>query len=338
VVVDEAGMVATDDLAALVSLADSHRWRLVCVGDSAQLPAVGRGGMFGHLCDALPAYHLDEVRRFRQPWEAEAGLALRQGDPQAVSAYHDHGRLRTNHPALVPRQVARYHEKVTDEGETIAITTASTATARAINQEIQWHRNPRRRGRSAKLADGTRAFVGDQIASRRNDNTLVTDSGVAVRNRHTWTVAQVHTDGSLLLTSAENGTITLPSRYVREHAELGWAVTGYGNQGVTTDRAVCVIEPSSSRAGIYVGMTRGRHANLGLIVDATGALDAREAFTTAITRPPNALTALATQQRLYRAQGRTIPARPAPRPELDDTAVRIAMLEPRPPRQRGRHR
>jgi conjugative relaxase-like TrwC/TraI family protein len=338
VVVDEAGMVATDDLAALVSIADRHGWRLVCVGDPDQLPAVGRGGMFGHWCDALPAYHLDEVRRFSQPWEADASLALRHGDPRAVSAYHDHGRLRANHPALVPRQVAHYYEKVTDDGETIAITTASTATARAINQEIQWQRTPQRRGRSAKLADDTRAFAGDQIATRRNDNTLITDRGVTVKNRHTWTVAQVHTDGSLLLTSAEKGTVTLPIRYVREHVELGWAVTGYGNQGVTTDRAVCVIEASSSRAGIYVGMTRGRHANLGLIVDATGALDAREAFTAAISRPPNALTALATREWLYRAQGQPAPAKHQSLPELDETARRIASLQSAAPRRRGRHR
>src|SRR5207249_4823574 len=60
VVLDEAGMAATDDLAALVTLVDRYRWRLVCVGDPEQLPAVGRGGMFSFWCDSLPAYHLHE--------------------------------------------------------------------------------------------------------------------------------------------------------------------------------------------------------------------------------------------------------------------------------------
>ena len=45
VVLDEGGMAGTDDLDALVGLVERHRWRLVCVGDPAQLPAVGRGGM-----------------------------------------------------------------------------------------------------------------------------------------------------------------------------------------------------------------------------------------------------------------------------------------------------
>ncbi len=50
VVLDESGMASTEDLDALVDLVQRHRWRLVCVGDPAQLPAVGRGGMFAHWC------------------------------------------------------------------------------------------------------------------------------------------------------------------------------------------------------------------------------------------------------------------------------------------------
>lgn len=45
VVLDEASMASTEDLDALVGLVERHRWRLVCVGDPAQLPAVDRGGV-----------------------------------------------------------------------------------------------------------------------------------------------------------------------------------------------------------------------------------------------------------------------------------------------------
>jgi len=44
-------MIGTGALARLVALADSHRWRLVLVGDHRQLQAVGRGGLFHELCD-----------------------------------------------------------------------------------------------------------------------------------------------------------------------------------------------------------------------------------------------------------------------------------------------
>jgi hypothetical protein len=72
VIVDEAGMAATDDLDHLVNLANTHHWRLVCVGDPHQLPAVERGGMFAHWCERLPAARLADVHRFRQACNREA--------------------------------------------------------------------------------------------------------------------------------------------------------------------------------------------------------------------------------------------------------------------------
>ncbi|MGH9154549.1 MAG: MobF family relaxase, partial [Acidimicrobiales bacterium] len=244
-VLDEAGMASTDDLDALVELVQRHRWRLVCVGDPAQLPAVGRGGMFAHWCEALPAHHLDQVRRFADEWQAAASLALRRGDPAAAPAYGARDCLRTVHPALLADQATRLHQQLTRQGESVAITTASAGTARAINFEIQRRRNPRPTGASVALADGTRAFVGDHVATRRNDAALTTDTGSPVRNRQTWNVTEVGKDGSLTLIDPKRGRVKLPARYVGRHVELGWAVTGYGNQGVTTDHGICIIEPSS---------------------------------------------------------------------------------------------
>lgn len=297
-VLDEAGMASTDDLDGLVELVQRHRWRLVCVGDPAQLPAVGRGGMFAHWCETLPAHHLDQVHRFADDWQGEASLALRRGDPAAAPAYAERGRLQTVHPALLADRVTRQYQQLTRQDESVAITTASSGTARAINVEIQRRRNPRRAGASVALADGTRAFVGDQVATRRNDAGLTTDIGAPIRNRQTWTVAEVGEDGSLALSDPKRGRIQLPARYAGRHVELGWAVTGYGNQGVTTDHGICAIEPSSSRAGIYVAMTRGRGRNVAWIVDKTGLADAEDVFASAIARPSNALTAHAVREQL----------------------------------------
>ena len=107
VVLDEAGMAATDDLARLIELVRANRWRLVAVGDPAQLPSVARGGVFAHWCDTIPRHVLDEPRRFTEPWEAAASLGLRAGRPDAVEAYAAHGRLHSAHPATVADQVAR---------------------------------------------------------------------------------------------------------------------------------------------------------------------------------------------------------------------------------------
>ena len=225
-------------------------------------------------------------------------------------------------------------------GDTVAITTASTGTARVINVEIQRLRNLRRQGMSVALADGTEVFVGDQVATRRNDARLVTSRGTAVRNRHTWTVTAIGDDGSLTVEDPQRGRVRLPNHYVARHVELGWAVTGYGNQGVTVDHGICVVEPASSRAGIYVAMTRGRGRNVAWALYRTGLEDAEEAFATAIARPPYARTAHAVREQLYRAAGARPPAVETPPETLsEDPARRMAerlkqLPAHRPPVQR----
>src|SRR5205085_8052108 len=130
---DEAGMIATDDLERVVDLVEDNSWRLACVGDPHQLPAVGRGGVFADWCNRLHANRLDEVRRFSEKWEAEASLALRAGDARAAEVYAKRRRLYAAHPALVAAKVARQHAAVVAKGNTVAITTGSQAMAREIN-------------------------------------------------------------------------------------------------------------------------------------------------------------------------------------------------------------
>jgi hypothetical protein len=297
VVLDEAGMTATADLAELVALVRQHQWRLVAVGDPAQLPAVGRGGVFAHWCNTIPHVELDTPRRFRDPWEAHASLLLRAGDPAAAEHYEAHRRLRSIHPAVIAREAARLHRRLTDQGRSVAITANTADTARAINLAIQ--RANHQPGPRAPLADGTSASVGDDVATRRNDPALVTDRGEKVRNRHTWTITAINQEGPLTVTHPDRGTVELPTAYVAEHVELGWAVTGYGNQGDTVDTGIAVLEPGTTRNHAYVAMTRGRHTNIAVIPDPTGITDPAKTLADMISRTPNHDSALATRTRLH---------------------------------------
>jgi len=55
--------------------------------------------------------------------------------------------------------------------------------------------------------------------------------------------------------------VLLSAEYVRDHVELGYAVTSHRAQGITTDTAHVVVAPSMPRENLYVAMTRGREAN-----------------------------------------------------------------------------
>lgn len=315
VVLDEAGMAATDDLDALVGLVRRHGWRLVCVGEPAQLPAVGRGGIFELWCERVGAHTLEAVRRFDEPWQAEASLALRRGERSAAAAYAAHGRLDTVHPALLPERVARVHQLRTQAGASMAITTASAGMARDINvatSEDTIPAGPGRRWPWPTAAPPSPAMWWPPGATTAPAPTPARRCATATP----WEVEVVGADGSLVVSHPARGRARLPASYVSRHVELGWAVTGYGTQGDTTDDGICVLEPSSTRSGVYVGMTRGRGQNLGLVVDSTGMADPEEAFAAVIARPANARTALAVRDRLAGDRAVTLPATGLPAPAM----------------------
>ena len=207
----------------------------------------------------------------------------------------------------------------------MAITTNTAETARTINTEIQRRLDPAGRRPQVGLADGTQVSVGDQIATRRNHPHLRTDRGEQVRNRHTWTVTDLDPSGEIVASHPERGTVTLPADYVARHVELGWAVTGYGNQGDTVDIGLAVLEPGTTRNHAYVALTRGRTTNQAWIPDPTGTLDPADTLAGIITRTPDHDSALATHARLHREAGV-----PEPQVEIDLDTTGAARPEPQP--------
>lgn len=110
--------------------------------------------------------------------------------------------------------------------------------------------------------------------------------GEPVRNGDLWRVRQVHPDGSLTLSgTTHRGTLIVDADYTRTHRELGYAATVHRAQSMTVDRAHLLADTTLTRAGVYVGLTRGREANHhpgGLTEDTT--VDPREVFARILAR------------------------------------------------------
>jgi hypothetical protein len=102
-VVDEAGMAETRVLAPLLRAVDRAEGKLLLIGDPAQLPAVGAGGLYQALCDRLDALELAGNRRQRDPLEREALARLRAGEPERYLAHAAlHGRVAVDdNPTMV---------------------------------------------------------------------------------------------------------------------------------------------------------------------------------------------------------------------------------------------
>ena len=149
-----------------------HRLAARRVGDPAQLPAVGRGGMFAHWCDTLPTHHLDQVHRFTEAWEADASLAASPRRPRAPPTVRRPrpAPLRPPGAGRRARSPASTTRHVDERARPWPSPPAAPRRPAPSTVEIQRRADRRRPGVPAGRRHPAR--VGDQIATRRNDPTL----------------------------------------------------------------------------------------------------------------------------------------------------------------------
>jgi conjugative relaxase-like TrwC/TraI family protein len=268
VVVDEAAMVASADLARVVTLAEGARAKVVLVGDHRQLGAVEAGGLFRLLVTETDAAELTGVRRFSAQWERAASLRLRTGDQSVVEEYLSQGRVVGGERSVMVEEAFGRWWVARPRGESVVVCAADHAT---VNELVA-------RARAARVAagevepDGVAAGeqvvgVGDEIVTCRNDRRLVTTAGAWVRNGDRWRVLARQADDALLVEDLTGrGRVVLPGDYVREHVALAYAVTIHKAQGLTVDSAIVLVDERTTAEGLYVGMTRGRAHNVALAV------------------------------------------------------------------------
>lgn len=281
IVVDEAGMLDQATALALFTVAEEAGATLALVGDRAQLPAVGRGGvldMAAHMRGRT--FDMAEVHRFTDPAYAEATVRMRdrRNPGQVFDRLRDFGLIRLHADA----DELREHVAVsTEDGD--VVTVASNDDAVRFNDRIREERTRQSLvddTATATGSDGLSIGRGDPIQTRKNDTVL----GVA--NRQQWIVQHVEQDGSLWARDAHSDrkhSVHLPAEYVREHAQLSYAATAYGVQGVTVPASHTILSYGIGGAVLYVGMTRGREANT-LHVIAENEADARQQFIDAMER------------------------------------------------------
>lgn len=259
--VDEAGMAATTDLATVVTFALDRGASVRLVGDDQQLASVAAGGLLRDLVNQSPATSLSIVHRFASPAEAAATLAIRAGDPTALGFYTDHQRI---HVGDALDHAYRAWRADRQNGLDSVLLAPTRQVAIALNERARCDRlagaSP---GREAALADGTRASGGDLIVSRNNDRRLSVCDTDWVKNGDRWQVTAVHRDGSVTAARLHSCSrrVWLPAAYVAEHVQLGYAATVHSAQGMTVDTSHTVLNGSESRQLLYVALSRGRVEN-----------------------------------------------------------------------------
>ena len=272
VLIDEASMAATATLLAAARTATNHGATVRLVGDPRQLKAVGAGGGLALVAEATNAPELSQLHRFDHPWEAQATLGLRRGDPSALDAYFAHDRIRADldHTAIAATLRAWAHSPA---GNHATIMVASdNHTVRQLNNLARARARQRRtrQRRGCDPHDDTTAGIGGHHRHPQKPAPPPPSHQkrrVGDRNRDRWHLKTVNVDGTVTVTDLPAPTrVTLPADYVSKHVQLGYADTGHGVQGRTVERAEILVRPGDTRWYLYVAMSRARQHTVAHVV------------------------------------------------------------------------
>jgi conjugative relaxase-like TrwC/TraI family protein len=263
VIIDEAGMADTLSLDTAVQFVIACGASVRLVGDDQQLAAIGAGGVLRDIQQSHGALRLTELHRFTDPAEAAASLALRDGKPEALDFYLNHGRVHVGDLSTI-RQTA-FAAWVSDRAaglDTIMIAPTRKLVAELNRQAHDHCLGNHPTGREVRLADANKASVGDVIMTRTNDRRLRLAANDWVKNGDRWTITGIGQKGDLKVRHNRSRlTVGLPADYVRESTGLGYATTIHAAQGVSADTMHGLATGQESRQQLYTMLTRGRAAN-----------------------------------------------------------------------------
>ncbi len=259
-VMDEAGMVGTRQMARVLAVAEQNRAQVVLVGDAEQLQAIEAGAVFRSLVERHGAVEISAVRRQEQEWQRQATRWLatgRTGD--AISAYAEQAMVRnagTREESRAALITGWQQERRAAPEKSRIILTHTNAEVRLLNEAV---RNVVREsgglGADAvvKATRGERNFApGDRIMFLRNERSLEVKSG---------------TLGQIREVSPQRMTVRLDDGRtvafdLKDYADIdhGYAATIHKAQGMTVDRTHVLATPGLDRHATYVALSRHRES------------------------------------------------------------------------------
>lgn len=294
VVVDEASMVGTRQLAALSDQVEDANGKLILIGDHHQLPEIEAGGLFHALATRLPAVELTENIRQREEWERTALAQLRNGSvAEAMASYWRHRRLvvSQNRADTLSQAVHDWYRHVVETGDLAeaVLLAHDNKTVADLNERARVHVAASGGLDGPTLQTADRVFqVGDRVLCLTNRRRL------GVLNGDLATVVSVDPDRRSLTIQLDRDPETreLPRWYLDEgHVDYGYALTGHKAQGVTVGRTFAVIGDNTNREWAYVAMSRGREGNSAYIACAETVEQCDHVSHLSFDDPLNAVTA-----------------------------------------------
>ena len=259
VVVDEAGMLGSEQMVGILKAVDHAQAKLVLVGDTEQLQAIAAGAAYRAIAERVGFVELSEIRRQQVAWQRTATQDLaRQRTATALLAYDGQGcvhQFATRQVALTS-MVERWDEARSQTPEQSQIMLAYTRQdVLSLNLAARTMRQAQGELGNDYVCEtprGPRHFaVGDRLYFLRNDNDL------AVKNGTLGTLEAVNADQLTVRPDGRDRPVNVPLKDYNA-LDYGYAATIHKAQGITVDRSYVLASRYLDRHATYVAMSRHR--------------------------------------------------------------------------------
>jgi len=258
-VLDEAGLVASKQMAAFLQAVKNAGAKIVLVGDAEQLQPIEAGAAFRAIADKVGYVELETILRQRDDWMREASAYLATNKTKlALKEYEAHGRIhscRDKDEAI--RQLIANWDAASSKGVNSLILAHLRRDVQKLNvlaRQKLIDRNVIGREFPFETSNGSKKMGrGDRLIFLRNDNSLGVKNG---------TVGQVLTaaKNDIVVRVGEDDNYKCIHVNSKNYSEIdyGYATTIHKSQGVTVESVNLLVSSTLNRHLTYVAMTRHR--------------------------------------------------------------------------------
>ncbi len=265
-VVDEAGMLSSRQMARLMEEAHRGGAKVVLVGDPQQLQAIEAGAAFRGIAEQVSYVELTDIRRQHEKWQQVATIQMATGKTtEAISQYDQHSHVHgfdTKAAAKAALVEVWNDARLSDPSKTQIMLAYNRDDVLEMNQLARNLRH--QQGELGKdvlfqTERGERAFAErDRVYFLKNDKSL------GVMNGTLGTIEAIK-DGAVTIRLDNDGrtnsdrhvTVTM-ERY--NQLDYGYAATIHKAQGVTVDRSYVLASKYLDAHSTYVAMSRHRES------------------------------------------------------------------------------
>ncbi|TCZ65561.1 MobF family relaxase [Roseicella aquatilis] len=293
--VDEAGMASSGDVARLLRHARQAGAQVALIGDRAQLRSVEPGNALAAVAASLPVARMEEVRRQAAAWQRQASRAFATGNsPEALAIYDARRRIvwdqgedggigrtvdawaanRAAHPDASRLLLASTNEAVHRLNAEVRarLIAAGELGADPVTVRTRHTGGPRGEGevRDMELRAGDRLVIGATLTKAGRDVTagdLATLRGITRERDPVLTMRVDRTGEEVALRLSELAKGRKVEGEPVPVLQHGFARTIHRSQGATADFAIVHGGTGLDASRAYVAMTRHRR-DVVLVADA----------------------------------------------------------------------